>query len=143
MNGYPQNNRRLFCGTTNQAATADGVNVIDDHLEGDVAVLDLSSLSQLVVVESLQVVCEGQVACVQDTNSAVVVTSGQHQAGIALSGTEGDIDDTGVDTCDGTQDDIAVAQLDAAVEDAPQKLQHHLILYEFHQNQKVDYLKLQ
>ena len=92
--------QKLLLGAANQTALGDGVDVVDDHLELGLTAFGLATLLDLLAMEVDQFLGEGQVANFQDTDGAVVVTSGQHLAGVEAGGSEGDIQDTGLNGTD-------------------------------------------
>ena len=108
----------LITGTTNQAALADSVNIIDDHLERRCAVLSSSTLCDLRCVIILQILGKGQVAHVQDTDRTVVITARQHQASIGTARCKGHVQNTGLHSPANANSNIAISQFKAFVYDS-------------------------
>ena len=81
----------LASWSADQSALADGINVINSHLEGSLAVFKFGPLVDFVVVKVDQVFGEGQVAHGQDTNRTVIIPHWQHLARIVSGRCKGNI----------------------------------------------------
>ena len=101
----------------NEAAFADSVDVVDDHLERSFALLVLRALFDHGAVEIEHLFGQRHVARIQDADCAGIVARGEHLACVEAGRRKRDIQHASLHGAHGANGDIAIAKLEALIED--------------------------
>ena len=103
---------------SDKTTLADRVNIVNDHLEGCIALFGLCAFFDLCAVERLDIIGEGQRTHVENADRAVVIACGKHFARIVAGRRKRNIKNARKHSANGTYRDVAFAQFEALIDNA-------------------------
>lgn len=103
---------------SDKTALADRVNIVNDHLEGCIALFGLCAFFDLCAVERLDIIGEGQRTHVENADRAVVIACGKHFARIVAGRRKRNIKNARKHSANGTYREVAFAQFEALIDNA-------------------------